>query len=223
MAAALAQGDTIIENAACEPHVQDLCHFLNKMGAQIAGAGTNRLHIQGVARLGGCEFTIGPDFMEVGSFIGAAAVTGGRVRIENAGPENLGMVKLVFGRLGVVWEEEGADIIVPAGQDLQIEESLGGRVPEIKPMPWPGFPPDLMSIAVVIGTQSRGTVILHDWMYESRFFFIDKLVFMGARVILCDPHRVIVQGRVQSVRKSPGRHQPRHPRRDGDGSGGALC
>jgi UDP-N-acetylglucosamine 1-carboxyvinyltransferase len=105
------------------------------------------------------------------------------------------MVKLVFGRLGVTWDEDGTDIVVPGGQEMRIEEALGGRVPEIKPMPWPGFPPDLMSIAVVIGTQSEGTVILHDWMYESRFFFIDKLVFMGARVILCDPHRVIVQGR----------------------------
>ncbi len=194
MAAVLAKGETIIDNAASEPHVQDLCRFLNQLGAQIEGIGTNRLLVQGVDRLHGGEYTIGPDFMEVGSFIGAAAVTGGEVRIRQAGPQNLRMVRLVYARLGVEWEEDGEDVIVPAGQRLSVESALGGRVPEIKPMPWPGFPPDLMSIAVVIGTQSQGSVLLHDWMYESRFFFVDKLVFMGARIVLCDPHRVLVQG-----------------------------
>ncbi len=194
MAAVLARGETIIDNAASEPHVQDLCHFLNQLGARIEGVGTNRLLVQGVERLHGGEYTIGPDFMEVGSFIGAAAVTGGEVRIRQAGPQNLRMVRLVYARLGVEWEEDGEDVIVPGGQRLSIEAALGGRVPEIKPMPWPGFPPDLMSIAVVIGTQSHGSVLLHDWMYESRFFFVDKLVFMGARIVLCDPHRVLVQG-----------------------------
>lgn len=194
MTAVLAQGETIIDNAACEPHVRDLCHFLNSLGANIEGIGSNRLTIRGVERLHGGEFTIGADFMEVGSFIGAAAITGGEVRIQNADPHDLGMVRLVYERLGIHWQVDGNDIIVPANQSLTVEAALGGRIPQIKPMPWPGFPPDLMSIAVVIATQAAGTVLLHDWMYESRFFFVDNLTFMGARIVLCDPHRVIVQG-----------------------------
>lgn len=195
MAAVLASGETILDNAAREPHTQDLCHFLNQLGAKIEGIGSGRLHIQGVSKLSGGEFTIGSDYMEVGSFIGAAAVTGGMIRIQQANPGNLGMLDQVYHRLGVVWQVEGEDIIVPAGQPMEIEAALGGKIPEIKPHPWPGFPPDLMSIAVVIACQSKGSVLLHDWMYESRFFFVDKLVFMGARIVLCDPHRVIVQGR----------------------------
>ena len=132
--------------------------------------------------------------MEVGSFIGAAAVTGGEIRIRNADPENLGMIGHVYGRLGVTWSVEGKDIVVHGEQSLQIVSALGGRIPEIKPHPWPGFPPDLMSIALVIASQAEGSVLMHDWMYESRFFFVDKLVFMGARIVLCDPHRVLVQG-----------------------------
>lgn len=194
MAAVLAPGETIIENAASEPHVRDLCHFLNQLGARIDGIGANRLTIQGVSSLSGGEYTIGSDFMEVGSFIGAAAVTGGQVRIQRASPDDLNMIRLVFERLGVVWEVDGDAVIIPEQQPLTIQEALGGRIPEIKPMPWPGFPPDLMSIAVVIATQSHGSVLLHDWMYESRFFFVDKLVFMGAKIVLCDPHRVLVQG-----------------------------
>ena len=194
MAAVFASGETIIENAASEPHVRDLCNFLNQLGAIIEGTGTNRLVIQGVEALHGGEFTIGADFMEVGSFVGAAAVTGGCVRIEQASPDDLRMIGLVYERLGVTWEVDGDDIVVPEGQPMAIEGALGGRIPEIKPMPWPGFPPDLMSIAVVIGTQARGAVLLHDWMYESRFFFVDKLKFMGGRVVLCDPHRVLVHG-----------------------------
>jgi UDP-N-acetylglucosamine 1-carboxyvinyltransferase len=145
-------------------------------------------------RLSGGEYTIGADFMEVGSFIGATAVTGGEVRIKNADPQNLGMVRLVYEKLGVHWLDDGKDIIIPASQPMCIESAVGGRVPQIKPMPWPGFPPDLMSIAVVISTQANGSILLHDWMYESRFFFVDNLVFMGARIVLCDPHRVLVQG-----------------------------
>lgn len=194
LAAVLAPGETVIDNAAGEPHVRDLCNFLNQLGAHIEGVGTNRLTIQGVERLGGGEFTIGADFMEVGSFIGAAAVTGGEIRIRNASPQDLRMVRLVYERLGVVWEEEGDDVIVPADQPLCIESALGGRILEVKPHPWPGFPPDLMSIAVMLATKSEGSVLLHDWMYESRFFFVDKLRFMGARIVLCDPHRVLVQG-----------------------------
>ncbi len=195
MAAVLAAGETIIDNAACEPHVQDLCRFLVQMGAKIEGIGTNRLHIDGVDRLHGTEFKIGADFMEVGSFIGAAVVTGGSIRIEDAGPEHLGMIGLVYERFGVRWEVDGADVIVPAEQELCIPTTLAGRVPEIKPMPWPGFPPDLMSILVILGTQAEGSILLHDWMYESRFFFADKLLFMGAKIVLCDPHRVLIQGK----------------------------
>jgi UDP-N-acetylglucosamine 1-carboxyvinyltransferase len=208
MAAVMARGHTIIENAASEPHVVDLCNFLNQMGARISGIGSNRLMIEGVAQLGGTEFTIGADFMEVGSFIGAAAVTGGEVRIRKADPHTLGMVRLVYGRMGVTWQDDGEDIVIPAGQDLKIDHALGGRIPEIKPLPWPGFPPDLMSIAVVIATQADGTIILHDWMYESRFFFVDKLVFMGARIILCDPHRVVVQGPSQLIANPQGVTSP---------------
>ena len=194
MAAVLANGETIIDNAASEPHVQDLCRFLVQLGAKIEGIGSSCLHIQGVDKLGGGEFTVGADFMEVGSFIGAAAVTGGEIRIKNAGTENLRMVRLIYNKLGVDWIEEGDDVIVPANQRMTIESGLAGRVPDIKPNPWPGFPPDLMSIAVVLATQSEGVALLHDWMYESRFFFVDKLVFMGARIVLCDPHRVLIQG-----------------------------
>jgi UDP-N-acetylglucosamine 1-carboxyvinyltransferase len=195
MAAVMADGETIIDNAASEPHVRDLCEFLNQMGAKIVGVGTNRLTIQGVDQLNGTEFRIGSDFMEVGSFIGAAAVTGGEIRIQQASPRDLGMIRLVYEKLGVRWEIDGDDIIVPAQQPMEIQQALSGRVLEIKPMPWPGFPADLMSIAVVIATQANGSVLLHDWMYESRFFFVDHLIFMGARIVLCDPHRVLVQGR----------------------------
>ena len=194
MAAVLAKGSTVIDNAAREPHTEDLCRFLSVLGAQIEGIGTSRLTITGVDRLHGGEFKIGSDYMEVGSFIGAAVLTEGEVRIKNASPRNLGMIDQVFRRLGVHWEVEGDDIIVPDGQSLEVATALGGRIPEIKAHPWPGFPPDLMSIAVVIASQARGSVLLHDWMYESRFFFVDKLIFMGARIVLCDPHRVLVQG-----------------------------
>jgi UDP-N-acetylglucosamine 1-carboxyvinyltransferase len=194
MAAVLAKGETVIYNAACEPHVRDLCNFLNGLGAQIEGIGSNRLTIQGVDKLSGGEFRIGSDFMEVGSFIGAAAVTGSEIRILDAQPKNLGMIRIVYEKLGVHWYDDGEDIVVPANQSMQIKPALGGRIPEIKPMPWPGFPPDLMSIAVVIATQSEGSVLLHDWMYESRFFFVDNLTFMGARIVLCDPHRVMILG-----------------------------
>ncbi len=194
MAAVLARGETVIRNAASEPHVQELCHLLNAMGARIEGIGSNTLHIQGVERLHGAEFTIGADYLEVVSFIGAAVVTGGSVRIRNAGPQHLGMIRLVFNRLGVDWTVEGNDILVPADQTLEIQPDLGNAIPEISVMPWPGFPTDLMSIAIVVATQARGTILFHDWMYPSRMFFTDKLVSMGAQIVLCDPHRVIVNG-----------------------------
>ena len=197
MAAVLAKGETILDNAASEPHVRDLCNMLVSMGAQIEGIGTNRLSINGVQKLHGTEFTIGSDFMETGSFIGAAAVTGSELRICNASPQDLGMIRLVYNQLGVDWVVDGDDIIVSADQRMTIENAISGRMLEIKPLPWPGFPPDLMSILVIIATQSEGDVLLHDWMYESRFFFVDKLSFMGARTVLCDPHRVIIHGKTQ--------------------------
>jgi UDP-N-acetylglucosamine 1-carboxyvinyltransferase len=194
MAAVRARGPTTIHNAASEPHVQDLCQLLSAMGARIENIGSNTLHIEGVEQLHGAEYAIGPDYLEVVSFIGAAAVTGGEVRIHMAGPDHLRMSRLVFGRLGVEWGIEGQDIRVPAGQRLEIEPDVGGAIPEISVMPWPAFPTDLMSVAIVTASQSRGTILFHDWMFEGRMFFIDKLVSMGARIILCDPHRCIVQG-----------------------------
>ena len=194
MACVLAKGTSIVHNAASEPHIQELCHFLNMLGAQIENIGSNTLHIQGVTKIQGGEFSIGPDYLEVVSFIGAAAVTHGSICIRNAGPQYLDMIRLVFGRLGVEWEVQGEDIFVPAQQRLEIEPDLGGAIPSIKVMPWPAFPTDLMSIAIVVATQSKGTILFHDWMYPSRMFFTDKLVGMGAQIVLCDPHRVIIQG-----------------------------
>ncbi len=194
MAAVLARGQTVIRNAASEPHIQELCRFLNALGAHIENIGSNTLHIEGVERLHGGEFAIGPDYLEVVSFIGAAVVTGGSIRIRNAGPEYLHMIRLVFQRLGVRWETEGPDILVPAGQPLEIQPDLGNAIPEISVMPWPAFPTDLMSIAIVVATQAKGSILFHDWMYPSRMYFTDKLVSMGAHIVLCDPHRAIVQG-----------------------------
>jgi UDP-N-acetylglucosamine 1-carboxyvinyltransferase len=194
MAAVLAEGRTVIRNAASEPHIQDLCVMLNSMGAQITGIGSNQVTIEGVTRLYGCQMRVGADFMEVGSFIGAAVMTGGELLIRDADPHTLDMAALVYERLGVHWETQGQDVFVPASQRLTITPDLGGRIPIIKAQPWPGFPPDLMSIALVVATKSAGAVLFHDWMYESRFFFTDKLVRMGARITLCDPHRVLVQG-----------------------------
>jgi UDP-N-acetylglucosamine 1-carboxyvinyltransferase len=194
MAAVTASGETVLRNAASEPHIQELCHLLNLMGGKIENIGSNTLHITGVPKLSGAEFTIGPDYLEVVSYIGAAVVTHGSIRIREAAPQHLDMIAYVFHRLGVEWQVEGSDIFVPENQDLCIEPDLGGAIPEISVMPWPAFPTDLMSIAIVVATQSRGSVLFHDWMYPSRMFFIDKLVNMGAQIVLCDPHRSIVQG-----------------------------
>lgn len=194
MAAVLAEGKTIVQNAASEPHVQDLCRMLNSMGAKISGIGSNILVIEGVKKLSGTEFKIGPDFMEVGSFIGLAAVTRGEIEIEDAGPENLRMTKIAYGRLGIHWEQEGSTIRVPSGQQLKVVPDLGGMIPKIDDAPWPGFPADLTSIALVMATQVEGTVLIHEKMFESRMFFVDKLIGMGARIILCDPHRAVVSG-----------------------------
>jgi UDP-N-acetylglucosamine 1-carboxyvinyltransferase len=194
MAAVTAEGNTIIRNAASEPHIQELCYFLVNLGAKINNIGSNTLYINGVPRLHGGEFTIGPDYLEVVSFIGAAVVTRGEIRIRNAGPAHLNMVRLVLKRLGVDWIVDGEDIIVPSEQKLSKESDLGGSIPEISVMPWPSFPTDLMSIAIVIATQSEGSILFHDWMYEGRMYFTDKLKGMGAQIVLCDPHRCIVQG-----------------------------
>ncbi len=194
MAASLASGKTSIRNAASEPHVQDLCNMLNSMGARITGIGSNILHIDGVKKLGGTEFEIGPDFMEVGSYIGLAAVTRGELEIENAGPEHLHMTKIAFNKLGIHWETDGSTIRIPSGQDMKVSPELGGMIPKIDDAPWPGFPADLTSIMTVVATQVEGTVLIHEKLFESRMFFVDKLIGMGARIILCDPHRAVVSG-----------------------------
>jgi len=194
MGATLARGTTTIRNAACEPHVQDLCRMLCHLGAQIEGIGSNTLTIHGVERLGGGEYTIGPDYMAVGSYIALAAVTGGELLIKGARPEHLRMIGLVFRRLGVHFEARGNDVFVPAEQPMAIAPDIGGAIPTIYDAPWPAFPADLMSIAIVLASQSAGTVLIHEKMFESRLFFVDKLIAMGARIILCDPHRCVVQG-----------------------------
>lgn len=194
LAAAAAGGTTIIRNAASEPHVQDLCHMLNQMGARIEGIGSNTLTIHGVEGLGGADYTLSADYMEVGSFIGLAAVTGGEVLIQNASPEHLRMTLLVYDRLGVRPEIRGNDVFIPAGQPLIVIPDFGDAIPKIADAPWPGFPTDMMSIGIVVATQSTGTVLFHEKMFENRLFFADKLIGMGARIVLCDPHRCIVQG-----------------------------
>jgi len=194
MAAVLAEGATVIRNAASEPHVQDLCHFLNRLGARIENIGSNNLVIEGVTALEGGDYTIGADYMEVASYIGAAVVTGGAIRIQQAGVAHLDMIRLVYARLGVHWTTEGDDVLVPSGQALTIVPDLGGAIPEIKTNIWPAFPTDLTSVLLTVATQAAGTMLFHDWMYSGRMYFTDKLVSMGARIILCDPYRCLVQG-----------------------------
>ncbi len=194
MAASLASGKTSIMNAASEPHVQDLCNMLNTMGARITGIGSNILYIDGVKKLGGTEFEISSDFMEVGSYIGLAAVTRGELEIEKAGPEHLQMTKIAFNKLGIHWETDGSTIKILSGQDMRVIPELGGMIPKIDDAPWPGFPADLTSIMTVVATQVEGTVLIHEKLFESRMFFVDKLIGMGARIILCDPHRAVVSG-----------------------------
>lgn len=194
MAAVKASGETIIGNAASEPHVQDLCHLLNAMGGKIEGIGSNVLRIRGVSTLGGCDFRIGADFMEVGSFIGLAAATRGSLAIDDADPEHMKMCKIAFGKLGISWDVVGNCIHIPAGQEMKVIRDMGGMIPQIDDAPWPGFPPDLSSIVTVVATQVDGTVLIHEKMFESRMFFVDKLIAMGAGIILCDPHRAVVTG-----------------------------
>ncbi len=194
MAATLAKGTTVISNAASEPHVQDVARLLQQMGAHIEGVGTNTLAIQGVEKLHGARFRIGPDHIEVGSFIGLAGATGGELLIKDAAPQNLRMVCLMFKRLGLASEVRGNDLFIRGGQHIAIQSDAHNAVPAIRNAPWPGFPADLMSIMLVTATQAEGTIIIHDWMFESRLFFVDRLIAMGARIILCDPHRAVVIG-----------------------------
>jgi UDP-N-acetylglucosamine 1-carboxyvinyltransferase len=194
MAAALAHGDSVIANAACEPHVQDLCRFLVSLGAEIEGIGSNVLRVHGVERLGGGEWRICPDHIEVASFIGLGAVTDGEMTIEDIDPEHLAGIWHGFDRLGVTCHVDGPTVRVPGGQQLVIRDDLGAQIPKIEDGPWPAFPADLTSIALAVATQSRGTILIFEKMFENRLFFVDKLVNMGARIILCDPHRAVVNG-----------------------------
>ncbi len=194
MAAVLARGTTRLRNAAAEPHVQDLCNLLVAMGARISGIGTHVLEIEGVKQLHGAEHRIGSDHIEVGSFIGLAAVTRGEVLIEDAAVEHLDSTLLAFERLGIRCEIRGQDLFVPAAQEREVRMDLGGYVPKIDDGPWPAFPADLTSLALVTATQCRGTILIHEKMFESRMFFADKMIGMGARIVLCDPHRAVVVG-----------------------------
>jgi UDP-N-acetylglucosamine 1-carboxyvinyltransferase len=194
LAAATAKGPTVVRNAASEPHVQDLCHMLNRMGARIGGIGSNTLTLEGVQRLQGTEYALGADYAEVGSYIALASITGSEVLIHNASPEHLRMTLLVYQRLGVCVEIRGDDIWVPAQQPLTVVPDLGDAIPKVDDAPWPGFPADMMSVSIVVASQSSGTVLFHEKLFESRLFFVDKLIGMGARIVLCDPHRCIVQG-----------------------------
>ena len=197
MAAVLTPGETVVGNAACEPHVQDLCRFLVSLGADIEGIESNVLRIRGVDSLRGGEWRIGSDHIEVASFIGLAAITGGGITIEGVETKDLGSILPPFGRLGVRVEVGETSVHVPPGQQLVIQDDLGGHIAKIEDGPWPAFPADLTSIAVTVATQSFGTVLIFEKMFESRLFFTDKLVSMGARIILCDPHRVVVSGPAQ--------------------------
>src|SRR4051794_13772151 len=194
MAAALTPGSTVIHNAASEPHVQDLSWLLVKMGARIEGIGTNQLIVHGAEQLGGAEYRIGPDHIEIGSFIALAAATRGEIRIKDAVRDDLRSTEVAFARLGVRLEYEGADVIVPGGQDLRVRDDEGQAVSKIEDGPWPAVPADLTSIALALATQADGMVLIFEKMFENRLFFVDKLVTMGARVILCDPHRAVVSG-----------------------------
>jgi UDP-N-acetylglucosamine 1-carboxyvinyltransferase len=194
LAAVLAGGTTVIRNAASEPHVQQLCELLNAMGARIGGIGSNTLTIEGVASLHGAELALGPDFMEVGSLIALGAIAGENLVIRNAAPEHMRMTLKVFGRLGVRVIVAGHDLVVPGGDELRVAQDIGGAIPSIDDGPWPAFPADLMSAALVAATQAHGTVLFHEKMYESRLFFVDRLIGMGARIVLCDPHRALVSG-----------------------------
>jgi len=194
MAASMAKGITTVYNAACEPYIQQLCKMINRMGGKITGIGSNMLSIEGVTELGGCEHTMLPDMIEIGSFIGLAAMTQGEITIKNAGIEHLGVIPNTFRRLGIEMEFKGDDIFIPQQDSYQIDTFIDGSILTIADAPWPGFTPDLLSIVLVVATQAKGSVLVHQKMFESRLFFVDKLIDMGAQIILCDPHRATVIG-----------------------------
>jgi UDP-N-acetylglucosamine 1-carboxyvinyltransferase len=207
MAAVMAKGTTTIMNAACEPYVYQLCKMLNNMGANIEGVGSNRLTIHGVGELHGCSHRLLPDMIEVGSFIGMAAMTQSDITIPNVGMEHLGLIPRVFRRLGIEVWQKGDDLFIPQQEHYEIERFMDGSIMTVADAPWPGFTPDLISIALVVATQARGSVLIHQKMFESRLFFVDKLIDMGAQIILCDPHRATVIGldrehRLRGVRMS---------------------
>jgi UDP-N-acetylglucosamine 1-carboxyvinyltransferase len=194
MAAVLAEGTTTIYNAACEPYVQQLCHMLNSMGARISGISSNLLTIEGVSVLKGCTHRVLADMIEVGSFIGLAAMTQSEITIKNVDARQLGMIPDVFRRLGIELHLQGDDIYVPAQEHYRIQKFIDGSILTVYDHPWPGFTPDLLSIVLVTATQAKGTVLVHQKMFESRLFFVDKLIEMGAQIVLCDPHRAVVIG-----------------------------
>ncbi|WKL45803.1 UDP-N-acetylglucosamine 1-carboxyvinyltransferase [Flavobacterium pectinovorum] len=195
MAAVLAKGQTTVYNAACEPYLQQLCKMLNLMGAKITGVGSNLLTIEGVESLGGCEHTILPDMIEIGSWIGLAAMTKSEITIKNVSWENLGLIPNTFRKLGITIEKRGDDIYIPAHTDgYEVKTDIDGSILTIADAPWPGFTPDLLSIVLVVATQAKGDVLIHQKMFESRLFFVDKLIDMGAKIMLCDPHRAVVMG-----------------------------
>ena len=194
MAAVLAQGTTTIYNAACEPYIQQLCKMLNSMGAKISGIASNLLTIEGVESLHGTEHTILPDMIEVGSFIGMAAMTGSEITIKNTSYENLGIIPSMFARLGIKIERKGDDIHIPTQEHYEVESFIDGSIMSFADAPWPGLTPDLLSVFLVVATQAKGSVLIHQKMFESRLFFVDKLIDMGAQIILCDPHRAVVVG-----------------------------
>lgn len=199
MAAALAEGVTTIYNAACEPYLQQLCKMLNRMGARISGIASNLLTIEGVTELKGTEHTVLPDMIEVGSFIGMAAMTGSEITIKNVSYENLGIIPDSFKRLGIKIEQRGDDIFVPAQETYEIDTFIDGSIMTISDAPWPGLTPDLLSVMLVVATQAKGNVLIHQKMFESRLFFVDKLIDMGAQIILCDPHRAVVNGHNKKI------------------------
>ena len=200
MAAVLAKGTTTIYNAACEPYLQQLCKMLNRMGAKITGVGSNLLKIEGVTKLGGTEHRLLPDMIEIGSFIGLAAMTESEITIKNVRYEELGMIPEVFRKLGIKFELRGDDIFIPSQKHYEVETFIDGSIMTIADAPWPGFTPDLLSIMLVIATQAKGNVLIHQKMFESRLFFVDKLIDMGAQIILCDPHRATVIGLDKKVK-----------------------
>ena len=200
MAAVLAKGTTTIYNAACEPYLQQLCKMLNRMGAKITGVGSNLLKIEGVTKLSGTEHRLLPDMIEIGSFIGLAAMTESEITIKNVRFEELGMIPEVFRKLGIKFELRGDDIFIPSQKHYEVETFIDGSIMTIADAPWPGFTPDLLSIMLVIATQAKGNVLIHQKMFESRLFFVDKLIDMGAQIILCDPHRATVIGLDKKVK-----------------------